>query len=186
MTKEIWTAASNLADKWRSSQTVNRVVSVMPRDGVPSRDPLTKMFAEYRAGSMRAHALRLHSELSYLMGQPMLGQVKRPDSFDAWFLAASGVEAAFRLQLAWLRAQLPGYPCSEFLNSLRTPRSQHASTPGKRSGPAKTWPVASSSHPRPPSSLGLNVSTRATNSRSWLPRFARQSPGNGSLRPAPH
>lgn len=110
MTKEIWTAASNLADKWRISQTVNRVVSVMPRDGITSRDPLTKMLAEYRGGSMRAHALRLHSELSYLIRQPMWGQVKRPDSFNAWFLAAQEVEAAFRLQLAWLRAQLIGYP----------------------------------------------------------------------------
>lgn len=37
MTKEIWTAVDQLANKWRSSQTVHRVVSVMPRDGVPSK-----------------------------------------------------------------------------------------------------------------------------------------------------
>lgn len=110
MTKEIWTAVNELANKWRSSETARRVVSVMPRDGVPSKDPLTEMLAEFRAGSMRAHALRLNSELRYLMGQPMWERLKRPDSLDAWFRAAYEVEATFRLQLAWLRAQLPGYP----------------------------------------------------------------------------
>lgn len=68
------------------------------------------MLAEFRASSMRAHALRLNSELSYLISQPMLGHVKRPDTFEAWLFAAYEVEVAFRLQLAWLRAQLPGYP----------------------------------------------------------------------------
>jgi len=110
MTEEIWSAVNSLADKWRHSQTVRRVASVVPRDGVPSKDPLTDMLAEFRAGSMRAHTLRLNSELRYLMGQPMWARVNRPAGFDAWFLAAYEVEAAFRLQLAWLRAQLPGYP----------------------------------------------------------------------------
>ncbi|GLJ61659.1 hypothetical protein GCM10017576_17890 [Microbacterium barkeri] len=110
MTKEIWTAVDKLADKWRSSQTARRVISVMPRDGVSSKDPLTEMLAGFPARSMRAHALRLNSELNYLLSQPMFGHVKRPDTFDAWLLAAYEVEAAFRLQLAWLRAQLPGYP----------------------------------------------------------------------------
>ncbi|RKE59959.1 hypothetical protein [Microbacterium sp. AG238] len=110
MTKDIWTAVSDLADKWRHSQTVRRVISVMPRDGVPSKDRLTEMLAEFRAGGMHAHALRLNSELRYLMTQPMWEHVTRPNSFDAWFLAAYEVEVAFRLQLAWLRAQLPGYP----------------------------------------------------------------------------
>lgn len=110
MTKEIWTAVDKLANKWRRSETVRRVVSVMPRDGVSSKEPLTKMLAEFRASSMRAHALRLSSELSYLISQPMLGRVERPDTFEAWLFAAFEVEVAFRLQLAWLRAQLPGYP----------------------------------------------------------------------------
>jgi len=110
VTKEIWTAVSALADKWRRSQTVRQVTLAMPRDGVPSKDPLTEMLAEFRAGSMRAHALRLNSELHYLISQPMLDHVKRPSSFDGWLLEAYKVEVAFRLELAWLRAQLPGYP----------------------------------------------------------------------------
>lgn len=110
MTKEVWTAVEKLANKWRSSQTVHRIVSVMPRDGVPSKDPLTDMLVQFRASSMRAHALRLSSELSYLISQPMFGYIKKPDTFEAWVRAAHEVEVAFRLQLAWLRAQLPGYP----------------------------------------------------------------------------
>ena len=110
MTREVWTAVSDLADKWRHSDTVRRVVSAMPRDGVASKNPLTEMLAEFRAMSMRGHALRLNSELRYLIGQPMFAAVERPATFDAWFVAAYDVEVAFRLQLAWLRAQLPGYP----------------------------------------------------------------------------
>lgn len=110
VTIEIWTAVSDLAEKWRSSQTVQRVVAVMPRDLATSKDPLTKMLEEFRAGSMRAHALRLNTELQYLISQPMLGDIERPDTFEAWFFATYEVEVAFRLQLAWVRAQLPGYP----------------------------------------------------------------------------
>lgn len=43
------------------------------------------------------------------MSQPVLGNIERPDTFEAWFLATYEVEAAFRFQLVWLRAQLPGY-----------------------------------------------------------------------------
>jgi len=110
MTEEIWTALDSLSNAWRSSETVRRVTSVMPRDGFPSKDPLAGMLAEFRARSMRSHALRLHSDLSFFIRQPTLGHVERPDNFDPWFVAAYEVEAAFRVQLAWLRAQLPGYP----------------------------------------------------------------------------
>lgn len=110
MTKEVWTAVDKLASKWRSSQAVHRVVSVMPRDSVPSTDPLTDMLAQFRASSMHAHALRLRSELNYLLSQPIFRHVKRPDNLETWLHAANEVEVAFRIQLAWLRAQLPGYP----------------------------------------------------------------------------
>lgn len=133
MTMEIWTALSDLAEKWRSSHTVQRVVSVMPGGLVPSKDPLTEMLSEFRARSMRAHALRLNTELQYLIGQPMWGDVDRPATFDDWFIATYEVEIAYRRQLAWIRAQLPGYPL------LRVPQLV-ANTPFTT--PEFTWKAA--------------------------------------------
>lgn len=110
VTTELWGAVKDLADKWRGSQTVRSVTSVMPHDGHPSKAPMTVMLSELRGMSMRAHPLRLGSELAYLLGQPLFDHVTRPKEFGAWLSAAHTIEAAFRLQLAWVRAQLPGYP----------------------------------------------------------------------------
>lgn len=110
MTTQLWGAVSDLADRWRESPTVHSVTSVMPRDGRPSKSAMTAMLSELRGMSMRGHPLRLGSELRYLLGQPYFDHVARPKEFEGWLAAAHMIEAPFRVQLAWVRAQLPGYP----------------------------------------------------------------------------
>lgn len=110
MTSGLWAAVRDLADKWRESPTVQSVVSVIPRDGVSPNAPMAKMLSELRGMSMRGHPLRLSSELGYLLSQPFFDHVTRPTEFDSWFQAAGKVEWAYRDQIAWVHAQLPGYP----------------------------------------------------------------------------
>jgi hypothetical protein len=99
-----------LVDKWRESPTVRTVVSALPRDGASPKGPMSEMLSELKSMSMRAHPFRLSSEIDYLLSQPLFQRVVRPTEFDGWLKAASKVEWAFLEQIAWVRAQLPGYP----------------------------------------------------------------------------
>lgn len=110
MTSALWAAVGDLADKWRESPTVQTVVSVVPRDGVASKAPMVQMLSELKAMGMRGHPLRLSSEVDYLQSHPHVDHVARPKGFDSWLQAAGKVEWAYREQIAWVRAQLPGYP----------------------------------------------------------------------------
>lgn len=110
MTSALWSAVRDLADKWRDSPTVQTVVSVVPRDGVTPRTPIAKMLSELKGMSMRGHPFRLSSELGYLLSQPFFDHVTRPTEFDSWLQEAGNVEWAYRDQIAWVRAQLTGYP----------------------------------------------------------------------------
>lgn len=110
MTSALWAAVRDLSDKWRESPTVRTVVSAIPRDGESPKSPMGKMLAELKGMSMRAHPFRLTSELNYLLSQPFFSHVTRPTEFDRWLQAAGKVEWAYRDQIAWVRAQLSGYP----------------------------------------------------------------------------
>jgi hypothetical protein len=110
MTAVLGAAVRHLADRWRESPTVQAVVSVIPRDGDSPKSPMAIMLSELQAMTMRGHPFRLSSELGYLLTQPIFDGVARPTEFDTWIQAAGKVEWAFRDQIAWVRAQLPGYP----------------------------------------------------------------------------
>jgi len=110
MTPDYWKAVAGLASRWRTSTTVQAVIAQMPDDHSDPTTGISELLQLIAAGGIHLHPLRLASEVQYARTQEFWSSRPDPSGFDEWLRQAAFVEEAFRLQVAWVRAQIPGFP----------------------------------------------------------------------------
>lgn len=110
MTPEYWRAVAGLALKWRSSRIVQAVVAQLPENSKGPMTGIPELLQLLIAGGMKLHPMRLASEVRYARMQEIWSDRPNPPGYTEWLRRAALVEQAFRLQAAWVRAQIPGYP----------------------------------------------------------------------------
>jgi len=111
MNESSWMALDGLAAKWRTADDVREVMRELPRN--VTRRPLTgiaEMLQNFSAGGLDIPPMQLWSTVSFALSQEQMGWNRRPATLDTWLARASAIEQNFRAQVAWLRAQVPGYP----------------------------------------------------------------------------
>jgi hypothetical protein len=111
MSADMWRCVSDLAERWRELPSVQATAAELPRGGRPGPSDLSKLINELRVfGGMRVYPLRLWHEANIGLSMDFTQHLHRPPTLERWLVSAQAVEMAFREQLAWVRAQLPGYP----------------------------------------------------------------------------
>lgn len=110
MSTELWKSINNLAERWREIPAVKETVRDLPRGARAAPSAMGKMLDELRVYGMHAHALRLWRDVNGMLSSEYLQDLRRPPALDSWLSSAKAVEIEYREQLAWVRAQLPGYP----------------------------------------------------------------------------
>jgi len=111
MNESSWKALDALAAKWRTADDVREVMRELPSN--VTRRPLTgiaEMVQNFSAGGLDIPPMQLWSTVSFALSQEQMGWNSRPVNLDTWLTRASAIEQNYRAQVAWLRAQVPGYP----------------------------------------------------------------------------
>jgi hypothetical protein len=110
----LWRAVNDLSLLWRQLPVVRQFSAVLPRNagqrnsGVPGR--LQEMQAGGAGISERPLRVTRTVRLMGSMPSPFNQAVPAPQEWNAWYAAASRVESAHRITVAWLRSRMPGYP----------------------------------------------------------------------------
>lgn len=110
MTPEYWRAVAGIALKWRSSKIVQAVVAQLPENKKGPITGIPELLQLLIAGGINLHPMWLASEVQYARMQRIWSDRPNPPGYTEWLRRAALVEQAFRLQAAWVRAQIPGYP----------------------------------------------------------------------------
>lgn len=110
MTVALWAAVHELAERWRHLPPVRTVASALPRRGKPATAPIAKMLSDLNSRTRFRNPFRVGSEIPFLLSQDFLAHITRPTTYEAWQGTALEIDFAYREQIAWIRAQVPGYP----------------------------------------------------------------------------
>lgn len=108
MSSELWKQIESLAGAWRAEVGVRRVLAQMPSRHRSPRAGLPQRIEMMQAGGGRSGPLRVAH--SYQLMSSFYASPEAPPGLAEWLSDASKVETAYKLQLGWMRAQLPGFP----------------------------------------------------------------------------
>lgn len=110
MSSLLWKQIESLAGAWRAEEDVRRVLAQMPSRHRSPRTGLPERIEMMQAGGGRSGPLRV-AYFYHLMSQsPFLAGAEAPPGLAEWLSDATKVATTYRLQLGWMRAQLPGFP----------------------------------------------------------------------------
>lgn len=110
MSSDVWSAIMALSTRWRECTSAMAVLEPLKTVGQARNRGIAKFLTNVGVQSMKDAPFQVASKVARLLQQPRFQGVSMPEELPTWIHTATQIEAATRTQLAWVRAQLSGYP----------------------------------------------------------------------------